>query len=105
MSVRRDGPIVRLEGDCPVEEAEALVGLLQSGDVEAVDLSGCGRLHAAVAQALLAFAAPLRGPPVEPFLRDHLFLALSRAKAGQTPTETLEDGSGGRRPREDGADG
>lgn len=103
MSVRRDGSILRLEGDCRVEEAEALVALLQAGDVEAVDLTACARLHGALAQALLAFAIPVLGRPDDTFLRDFLVPALQAANAGQNETNTLEDGSGGRGPREDGA--
>ena len=54
MSVRRDGDIIRLEGECHVNDAEALTALLD-GDLAAatVDLSQCRRLHGAVLQALV----------------------------------------------------
>ena len=76
MTVRRDGDIAWLEGACRVEEAEMLASLLAAG-VRVVDLSRCEALHAALAQALLAWRPELRGAPTDPFLRDHLVPALA----------------------------
>lgn len=77
MSVRLDGEVIRLEGVCPLEEAEVLVRLLQQAPGRAVDLSGARQLHAAVVQALLALAPPCAAAsPEEPFLRDLLAPAL-----------------------------
>ena len=52
MTVRRDGDVIRLEGDCPVEDAEMLVGLLEGGVGRTMDLSQCGSAHSAIIQSL-----------------------------------------------------
>jgi hypothetical protein len=63
VSVRLDdaGTIV-LDGDCPVEEAEALLELLQATPMPAVDWTRCTRLHGAVAQVILATRPAMVGP-------------------------------------------
>jgi hypothetical protein len=81
MTVRREGAVVRLEDDCPVEEAETLVALLLAGGVRAADLSACRHLHAAVLQALLAFGVAVEGAPADGFLRDIVIPATSAAAA------------------------
>lgn len=78
MKVIRDGDVIHLSGHCRVEDAEALTALLQPSEGAIVDISGCDSLHGAVVQVLLAFDAPIVGAPVEPFLRDRLFPALTR---------------------------
>jgi hypothetical protein len=70
MSVRVDAGVVRLEGECAVEQAETLLGLLQEHPAATIDLQRCTRLHLAVAQVLLAAGRPLTAPPVDPFLHD-----------------------------------
>lgn len=70
MSVRLDQGVVRLEGECAVEHAETLLGLLQDNPTAAIDLHGCTRLHLAVAQVLLAARRPIAALPADPFLRD-----------------------------------
>ncbi len=99
MSVRLDGDMVRLEGACGVEEAETLVGLLQSGRVLSVDLGQCRVLHSAVAQALLAYGIAVTGDGGTAFLRDHVAPALAAARAnglaGQLRGEAVEDASSG----------
>lgn len=72
MTVRLDGDVIRLEGDCHVEQAEALVQLLQEHHGRPVDLAACRHLHGAVLQVLLAFDVTLRGAPEDPFLRDQV---------------------------------
>ncbi len=67
MSVRLDGPVIRLEGACRVEDAEPLLSFLQEEPGRVVDLSAAGGLHAAVVQVLLALRPPLAGPPGDPF--------------------------------------
>jgi hypothetical protein len=63
VSVRRDeGGTIVLEGDCPVEDAEPLLQLLQSKPTTPCDWSGCGHLHTAVVQIVLAARPPLIGP-------------------------------------------
>lgn len=81
MSVRLDGEVIRLEGDCHVEQAEALVRLLQEDRKRQVDLGACRQLHSALAQVLLAFGAEVFGHPEDPFLRE---LVLPNFSAPQT---------------------
>jgi hypothetical protein len=50
-----------LDGECPVEDAESLLQLVQAQPEGPVDWSGCTRLHTAVLQVLAAAAAPVRG--------------------------------------------
>ncbi|WP_205618565.1 MULTISPECIES: hypothetical protein [Brevundimonas] len=66
MSVRSDGDQLRLEGDCHVEDAETLHGLLLANDIARVDLTGCGRMHAAVLQVLLVMRPAISGSPTDP---------------------------------------
>ncbi|TNC09369.1 hypothetical protein FF100_26390 [Methylobacterium terricola] len=61
MSVRRDGDLIRLEGPCPVEEAETLAALLLAHPGIAVEWSGCTGLHTAVVQVLLRLRPPIHG--------------------------------------------
>lgn len=79
MTVRMEGETVVLEGDCHVEDAEALLQLVAAGSALGVDMSTCRRLHGAVLQVLLAFDVPLGAAPEEPFLRDHVAANLRRA--------------------------
>lgn len=65
MSVIARNGVVRLEGHCPVEDAEVLVRALQGG-ASCVDVSDCLGLHAAVLQALLVFKPPIVGAPASP---------------------------------------
>lgn len=76
MTVRADGLIVHLEGQCPVEEAEALTGLLSSPGPWTVDLTLCRHLHGAVVQVLLRFRPALAGESEISFIRDLLGPAL-----------------------------
>jgi hypothetical protein len=69
MTVRLDGEVIRLEGECRLEEAESLVALLCEGSARTVDLSTCQGLHGAVLQVLLKFIPPVIGEPQDAFLR------------------------------------
>ena len=60
MSVRADGAVVRLEGDCHVEDAETLAALLAAPGAT-VSVDGCSRIHAAVLQALIALKPRIEG--------------------------------------------
>jgi hypothetical protein len=68
MSVRRTEHGIALIGDCAVEDAEILLGLLLADSTAQIDLEGCGRLHTAVAQVLLAARPVVRGTPDNPFV-------------------------------------
>jgi hypothetical protein len=62
MTIRRgDDGVIMLDGECPVEDAETLLQLLQAHPKGPVDWSACTRLHTAVLQVLMATAAPVRG--------------------------------------------
>jgi hypothetical protein len=81
MSVRLDGQVVRLEGDCRAADAEALCAALTAAPGRSVDLSGAERMHTAVVQALLALAPPLVGEPRDPFLTRYVTPQLRPATA------------------------
>jgi hypothetical protein len=68
MSVSLDGNIVRLHGDCPVEDAETLMRLLQAAVDPDVSLAEVRILHTAVLQVLLALRPKLVGPVRDPFI-------------------------------------
>ncbi|MGA0605153.1 hypothetical protein ACO2Q0_04055 [Phenylobacterium sp. VNQ135] len=90
MTVRRDGDVAILEGACRVEQAEILAGLM-SGGVQAVDVSRCTALHAAVAQVLLAWRPAIRGAPDDAFLRDRLLPALTSVEATSVGVDDTND--------------
>jgi hypothetical protein len=72
MSLRLDGEVVRLEGDCRAADADALCAALVGQGRRGVDLSAATNLHTAVVQALLALAPPIVGEPGDPFLRRYV---------------------------------
>lgn len=77
MTVLRDGDVIRMEGDCPVEEAEMLAAQLEGGGAgRIVDASQCRSAHSAVIQVLLRFRPVLQGPPRSAFLREMIMPAL-----------------------------
>ncbi|MBP0445363.1 hypothetical protein J8J14_11285 [Roseomonas sp. SSH11] len=82
MSVRLDGAVIRLEGECRVEDAEPLLSLLQEEAGRVVDLSAAGRLHAAVVQVLLALRPPLSGEPADSFAARWITPLLATARPG-----------------------
>ncbi len=84
MSVRLERGVVHLVGDCVVEDAEALIDLLQAAPGRAVDLGAAGALHAAVVQVLLALAPPFLGEPEDDFTRLWVLPALRRAASHQS---------------------
>ena len=86
MSVRQQGAVLHLEGDCPVEDAEALMALLLAMTERQVDLAAAGALHTAVVQVLVALRPRLLNQPADPFLRAWLLPALLRAGAHQSVT-------------------
>lgn len=76
MSVRLDGEIIRLEGRCPVEDAEPLLTLLLGDGHRTVDLSASEMLHTAIVQLILAFRPRLTGDSADGFMRDWVQPAL-----------------------------
>lgn len=69
MTVRQkaDGIIV-LEADCPVEDAERLLQLLQATPEAKCDWTKCTYLHSAVVQVLLAAKPAFIGPCADPWI-------------------------------------
>ncbi len=86
MSVRRDGERIRLEGACPVEEAETLAALLLAHPGAGVEWSACTGLHTAVIQVLLRLRPPLHGTCGDPFAARWLapLMAPSLSDRGRT---------------------
>jgi hypothetical protein len=82
MSVRVDGSVIRLEGECRVEDAEPLLAALRAGTACSVDLTAAGHLHAAVVQVLMALRPALAGPPADPFTAKWLAPLLAPAPLG-----------------------
>ena len=72
MSVRVDGEVIRLEGDCRAADAEALCAALIGQPGREVDLSAAETLHTAVIQALLALRPVLRGDVRDRFLSGYV---------------------------------
>ncbi len=70
MTVRLDGEVIHLEGDCHVEQAEQLLLHLEAGPTRTVHFGLCRHLHGAVAQVLLVYKPRVTGRPADPFLRD-----------------------------------
>jgi hypothetical protein len=69
VSVRRDpAGTIRLEGGCPVEDAEPLLRLLQDTPAARLDWSQCGVLHSAVVQIVLAARPELDGTCGDPLV-------------------------------------
>jgi hypothetical protein len=76
MSVRLDGNVIILEGQCRVEDAEPLLGWLQADRGRTVDLTDAEHLHAAVLQVLMALQPAVRGTARDAVLRDWITPAL-----------------------------
>lgn len=85
MSVRRDGDLIRLEGACPVEEAETLAALLLAEPGLGVEWSACTGLHTALVQVLLRLRPPLHGTCGDPFAARWLAPVLAAPRAPPEP--------------------
>jgi hypothetical protein len=77
MSIRIEGDVVFLDGNCGVEDAEALASALEGGGDVRVDLTPCRHMHSAVVQALLSFGPALEGAPDNDFLTRFVLPALA----------------------------
>lgn len=73
MTVRRsdDGTLL-LEGVCPIEDAEVLLQLLQTGPAVALDWTKCRQMHTAVLQVILASGMIPQGPCGDALVRQWL---------------------------------
>jgi hypothetical protein len=81
MSVVLEEGRIGLRGDCPVEDAEPLLMLLQNHPHCPVDIDDATNLHAAVLQVLLAFRRELMGNPRDSFLQKWIVPALGDRNA------------------------
>ena len=72
MSVVLEGGVIRLLGDCRVEDAEKLVALLQGEAAPRVDIAAALHLHTAVVQVLLAFRPAVVGISADRFIAEWL---------------------------------
>jgi hypothetical protein len=83
MTVRSaDNGMLVLEGVCPVEDAEALLQLLQTKPAATLDWSLCGQLHTAVLQIILASGLAPMGPCGDPFVGQWLAPKLPKTGKG-----------------------
>jgi len=73
---------VELVGDCPSEDAEALLQHLLRDPATTVDWRGCTGTHTAVIQLLMCVKARLLGPPADPRLARWIQPVLARYAAG-----------------------
>ncbi|GAC1340693.1 MAG: hypothetical protein NVSMB20_16900 [Bradyrhizobium sp.] len=79
MTVRRnDSGTVILDGVCPVEDAEALLQLLQIMPGAVLDWTQCRQLHTAVLQVVLASGLDPVGPCGDAWVAQWLGPKLSR---------------------------
>ncbi|KQO69193.1 hypothetical protein ASF49_21015 [Methylobacterium sp. Leaf104] len=62
------GTPVRLEGVCPVEDAETLASLILEDPSAPVDWTACTRMHTAVYQVLLRLRPTILGTSGDPFV-------------------------------------
>jgi len=93
MSVALDGTVVRLTGNCRVEDAEPLLAMLQAQGQRSVDLSEARQLHTAVVQILLAIRPEIRGRSLDPFVRtwiEPLLTQVQPGSAGAAPEKRLD---------------
>jgi hypothetical protein len=81
MSVDLDGDVIRLSGACGVQDAEALLALVQFDRQRSVDISDATYLHAALVQVLLAFKPPVSGSSADPFITAWLAVILGHSIA------------------------
>jgi hypothetical protein len=73
VTVRRsDHGTLVLEGVCPVEDAEILLQLLQTGPAVALNWTKCRQMHTAVLQVILASGIVPQGPCGDALVRQWL---------------------------------
>jgi hypothetical protein len=81
MSVLLEAGKISLRDNCPVEDAEPLLTLLQNHPGCPIDIGNATNLHAAVLQVLLAFRRELTGQARDPFLLKWIVPALADRNA------------------------
>jgi hypothetical protein len=81
MSVLLEAGKISLRDNCPVEDAEPLLTLLQNHPGCPVDIGDATNLHAAVLQILLAFRRELIGHSRDSFLQKWIVPVLADRNA------------------------
>jgi hypothetical protein len=91
VSLRRDdaGSII-LDGNCPVEDAEPLLQMLQATPAARLDWSRCGHLHTAVLQVILAARAAPTGPCGDSWVRQWAAPDVLRQGAQVAPASEVD---------------
>jgi hypothetical protein len=69
--------VIRLEGVCPIEEAETLLALRLANPDAPIDWTGCDQAHTAVIQLLFVGRPTLVGSPKGEFLNEMIQPLLS----------------------------
>lgn len=77
MTVRLEGNMIHLIGDCAAEDGESLAALLQDQSPKTLDLSKCTALHCAIVQVVLVFRPAIAVASGEQFLADWICPALA----------------------------
>jgi hypothetical protein len=67
--LRHGNGTITLEGDCSVEDAEALLQMLLATPAARVDWTQAGHLHTAVVQVMVAAKPTLAGPCGDSWVR------------------------------------
>lgn len=63
MTISVEGDVIRFEGRCRIEDAEALQAALHANPDRVVDLGGCTSLHTALVQLLLIATPRIHAAP------------------------------------------
>jgi hypothetical protein len=82
MSVVLEAGTIYLRGSSPVEDAEALLGLLQADPGYPVDVQAATGLHAAVVQVLLALRPRIMGPANDSFVNQWVLPIVTQRTTG-----------------------
>jgi hypothetical protein len=82
MTVGLAGGNIRMEGVCPVEDAERLLRLVLNNRRAIVDWRSCEEAHTAVIQILLAARPELLGPAANAFLQNRIAPIIGGRRAG-----------------------
>ena len=82
MAVVVEGRTVYLRTPSRVEDAEAVLAILDADPTCIVELGECGPLHTAVVQILIALQPTLSDASADPFLERWLFPDMRRGAPG-----------------------
>jgi hypothetical protein len=82
MSVNLEDDIIRLQGQCGVEEAERFLVLLQETPGRRVNLARADNLHTALVQIIMALRPQLIGECGDVFVREWVIPKLAAPDAG-----------------------